>query len=236
MKRLIAALVETLPAGERCLEIGVGTGRIALPLAERGIHVMGVDISLEMLRKLAGRRSGPWPQAAVGDATQLPFRAAGFGSAVASHVLHLVPDWKLAVAEITRVVRPGGVLVASRGSHLTGGWRDQVSRRFFQEAGNPPWPPGMDRIEELDAEMESIGAVVMPFPDLMRDEVASVESMIGSMEAGIWAACWSLDDGTRRRAAAATRRWAIGELGDLSAPRPARSGSVWRSYRLPEQR
>jgi ubiquinone/menaquinone biosynthesis C-methylase UbiE len=232
MTRLLDALIGVLPAGETCLEVGVGTGRIALPLVEEGVRVVGVDISAEMLRKLVAARLGGWPQVAIADATRLPFADATFGSAIASHVLHLIPRWRSAVAEMLRVVRPGGVLVASRGSHLTGGWRDRVSRRFFYEAGDPPWPPGLDRIEELDVEMSALGARVEPFPDLMSEQTSSIEEMISALEDGVWAACWSLDEATRRRAAAATRQWARSTFGDLGAGRVAPTGSVWRAYGL----
>jgi SAM-dependent methyltransferase len=234
MAQLIPALTKALPRGEACLEIGVGTGRIALPLAEAGVRLIGIDISPEMLRKLTGKRRGAWPLLAIGDATRLPFATATFGSAIASHVLHLIPEWRRAVAEMVRVVRPGGAVAASRGSRLKGGWRDQVSGRFFKEAGDPPWPPGMDGIDELDATMSAIGAEVVPFPDLTTQETSSIESLIAAMEEGIWAACWSLDQATRRRAARVTREWARRELGDLDVARTATAGSVWRVYRLPE--
>ena len=50
---------------------------------------------------------------AQADATRLPFAAGTFGSVLAVHVLHLIPDWRVAVDEAVRVLRPGGALVAS---------------------------------------------------------------------------------------------------------------------------
>ncbi len=54
---LIDRLVE-LAAGERVLELGIGTGRIALPLAERGLDVSGIDISPAMVSKLRAKPRG----------------------------------------------------------------------------------------------------------------------------------------------------------------------------------
>lgn len=48
-------LLEDLTAGGRLLELGVGTGRVALPLAERGLDVTGIDVSQEMLEKLRAK-------------------------------------------------------------------------------------------------------------------------------------------------------------------------------------
>ena len=100
-----------------CLEIGVGTGLIALPLHDAGVRMVGLDLSAAMLRKLA-EKSGGRPAFPVlrGDATRLPFRDAVFGGAIARHVLHLIPRWQDAVAELVRVVRPGGVLLLNIGT------------------------------------------------------------------------------------------------------------------------
>lgn len=233
MERLIPMLTRELPPGERCLEIGVGTGRIALPLMREGIRIVGVDIAAEMLRRLIDKAGGSGPPAAIADATRLPFADGTFGSAIAAHVLHLIPGWRTAIDEVTRVVRPGGVLVASRGASTRAEWQHQVRRRFFAEAGDPPWPPGINRIEELDDGMRARGAAVHELPELDREDLASINDLLAALEGGIWSACWALDEATRQRAATATREWAGRELGDLDQPRPTLYSSVWRAYWLP---
>ena len=88
---------------EPCLEIGVGTGRIALPLARSGVAMVGVDVSLAMLAVLVEKGSGRPPlPAAAADARLLPFPAHTFGSALCCHVLHLFADWRGALAEVAR--------------------------------------------------------------------------------------------------------------------------------------
>jgi SAM-dependent methyltransferase len=78
-----------------------------------------------MLRRLVANAGGarPFPLLQA-DATRLPLADKVFGCALAVHVLHLIPDWRAAVDEAMRVLRPGGVLVAgfpgeSRSSRLT---------------------------------------------------------------------------------------------------------------------
>jgi ubiquinone/menaquinone biosynthesis C-methylase UbiE len=146
MARIVQTLLAELPARGLCLEIGVGTGRIALPLIRAGRLVVGVDISLEMMRRLVDNAAGSPPPLVAGDATRLPFRDRSFTSAIASHVLHLIPAWHLAVDELLRVMAPGGGLVATRGRRHADDWSAKVSRHFFAEAGDPPWPPGVDQI------------------------------------------------------------------------------------------
>lgn len=232
MDQLVSRLVEALPREGTCLEIGIGTGRIALPLIQSGIRVVGVDISAEMLRRLR-EKAGDVP-VAIADATRLPFADRTFHSAIASHVLHLIPAWKAAVDELARVVVPGGIVLASRSGDTGADWHRAVRRRFFDEAGNPPWPPGIDRIAQLDDEMRARGAAVRKIDDVRTEGTATISELIDLLEKGIWSACWSLDDETRRRAAAATRAWARQNFDDLDAPRPTQESSDWRRYVLPE--
>lgn len=232
MDLLVARLLAEIPRDGRCLEIGVGTGRIALPLASRGVHVVGVDISGEMLRRLIEKVGRSAPPLAIADATRLPFRDRTFGSAIAAHVLHLIPAWKTAMDELARVVVPGGVLLASKGAEPRTEWQVKVRRRFFAEAGDPPWPPGIDTMQELDQEMRERGAAVRELEDVRSEGAYSISELLEALEKGIYAACWSIDDDTRRLAAAATREWARSEFGDLDATRPSWYSSDWRAYQL----
>ena len=232
MERLIPMLVEEVRGLGSCLEIGIGTGRIALPLLQAGVHMVGVDISAEMLRRLLEKAGASAPPVAIADATHLPFRDATFGSAVAAHVLHLIPGWRSAIGELARVMRPGGVLIASRGGTSRTKWQNDVRRHFFAAAGDPAWPPGIKTIDDLDAEMRVRSAVVRDVFDIRTEGSASINQLLESLEGGIWSSCWSIDDETRRRAAAATREWARAEIGDLDAARPTLSGWAWRSYAL----
>jgi SAM-dependent methyltransferase len=93
-------------AGRRVLDIGCGTGRLAVALVERGSRVWGVDPSEEMLRQaraIAGRRVG----LRQGRAEELPFKDAWFERVVLRTVVHLV-DRSRALPELARVLLPGG--------------------------------------------------------------------------------------------------------------------------------
>ena len=233
MARTMKMLLAEIPERGLCLEIGIGTGRIALPLARAGRSVVGVDISLEMLRRLIHNSGGHAPPLVLGEAGRLPFRDRTFSSAIAAHVLHLIPAWQAAVDELLRVVGPGGVLVATRGRKNTSDWARRVSRRFFVEAGDPPWPPGLDRLEGLDDHMRERGASARMLPKMSSTKSSSVTEVLADLEAGYWSACWSLDEPTRMRAAEATREWARQEIGDLDQIRPTVESSDWRAYVVP---
>lgn len=232
MARVIPTIVTEVGTHGECLEIGVGTGRIAVPLAQNGIRVVGVDILREMLYRLAAKRSGSWPQIAVADATRLPFSDGSFDSALAVHVLHLIPRWRAPVEEVRRVLRPGGVLVVSRGGQRRTEWVRELSHHFFAEAGVTAWPPGVDGADELDGHMRGLGLEVGELPDISEETTISVDQVVTNMEAGYWSACWSVDPPTRHEAALKTRAWAEHEIGDLTMPRISREAEVWRAYRL----
>src|SRR6266850_3696421 len=62
-----AAFLAELAAGGRVLELGIGTGRIALPLAARGLEVHGIDTSAEMVKQLRAKPGGDAIRVTIGD-------------------------------------------------------------------------------------------------------------------------------------------------------------------------
>ncbi|WP_407835495.1 class I SAM-dependent methyltransferase [Streptomyces sp. DSM 116496] len=99
--------------GRRILDAGCGSGPLTAALRDRGAVVTGVDSSAGMLA-LARRRLGE--DAALHEADlrdPLPFADGAFDDVVASLVLHYLEDWGPTLAEVRRVLRPGGRLIAS---------------------------------------------------------------------------------------------------------------------------
>lgn len=102
------------------LEVGVGTGR-NFPFYPEAVRLTGIDLSLAMLRVAARRASELGRQVSLleGDAQALPFPDASFDTVVATLALCTIPDERVAVAEMNRVLRPGGslLLLDHVGSH-----------------------------------------------------------------------------------------------------------------------
>lgn len=100
-------------AGRRILDIGCGAGPLTEQLLQRGATVSGFDASQAMI-DLAQQRLGGQAElqvAALGQ--QLPYADDSFDDAVASLVFHYLPDWKPALDEVRRVLKPGGRLIMS---------------------------------------------------------------------------------------------------------------------------
>ncbi|MFI9818642.1 class I SAM-dependent methyltransferase [Saccharothrix variisporea] len=97
--------------GRRVLDAGCGAGSVASGLVERGAVVSGFDRSAKMV-ELARRRLGDGVDLEVADiAEPLPYPDAVFDDAVAALVLHYLEDWTTPLAELRRVLKPGGRLV-----------------------------------------------------------------------------------------------------------------------------
>lgn len=118
VERDVAALIAGgggLDGSGRVLEIGVGTGRIALPLSQHAGAVFGLDLSWPMMERLRRKQQHEPVYLAQGDALHLPYPEAAFDVALAVHVFHLIPGWRGAVEELRRVLRPDGRLVSAWG-------------------------------------------------------------------------------------------------------------------------
>jgi SAM-dependent methyltransferase len=100
-------------AGRRILDVGCGSGPLFAALRDRGATVTGIDNSAGMLA-LARRRLGEDADLRVADlGGPLPYPGDMFDDAIASLVLHYLEDWGPALAELRRVLKPGGRLIAS---------------------------------------------------------------------------------------------------------------------------
>lgn len=104
-------LAALLPGpGARVVEVGVGTGRVAVPLAKEGIRVVGLDLSARMLARL--RAKGAGVEAIRAEASRPPLRDGCCDAVLFVHVLHLVPNVEATVAAALRLLGPGGLLLS----------------------------------------------------------------------------------------------------------------------------
>jgi SAM-dependent methyltransferase len=100
-------------AGRRILDAGCGSGPLFAALRDGGAIVTGFDSSTGML-ELARRRLGADADLQVADlGSPLPFPDGAFDDVIASLVLHYLEDWTAPLAELRRVLTPGGRLIVS---------------------------------------------------------------------------------------------------------------------------
>jgi SAM-dependent methyltransferase len=148
-QRLFDDLIELagLTAGDRLLEIGCGTGQATVPLAERGLAVIAVELGPE-LAAIARRRLTGFPAAEVVTCSFEDWQApdAVFGAVVAVNCLHWI-DPRARYAKPHRLLRTGGAMVVAgckwaRPADAGRFWTDvQADYRAVGFAGDPPPPP-----------------------------------------------------------------------------------------------
>ena len=163
------------PARGDVLELGCGPGwfwAAARPFVSSGVRLTLTDLSAGMVAEAAARVAGlgHWRgvHGQVADAAALPFAAASFDAVMASHMLYHLPAPAAGVAEIARVLRPGGLaVVATNGAanlrelfdlkrQVFGEPGPEVSRAFSLETGRP-------LLEAAFAEVE-----LRRYPDALR--------------------------------------------------------------------
>jgi SAM-dependent methyltransferase len=206
-RRLTALLVEELGPRGTVLEIGVGTGRIALPLAGAGLPLVGVDIAPLMLQRLVDNAGGRRPFAlAVADVTALPFGPGRFGAVLASHLLHLVPDWKATVDEALRVLAPGAVFLVDFGRGPPAPWHASMAV-VLKKHGMVLARPGMSDPGPVADHLRGravgrpLAPVTMTVERTLAQDLADWEGRIHS-----WA--WAAGDDQIAAAVAEARQWA----------------------------
>jgi ubiquinone/menaquinone biosynthesis C-methylase UbiE len=230
---LMDVLVRELEGRGRCLEIGVGTGLLALPLANRGIPMMGADLARPMLDKLVEKAGGTPPFPLVqADATRLPFGGGALGCGVFRHVLHLIPDWRKAVDELVRVLAPGGPIVAVEGTLRETWW--EIVDRFLAEAGGLPLSVGLhprdqDALDDVFAERGARPRIAATIPDHTTETVGTFLDQIAD---GMHSWTWGVDEQLRRRSVRQVRAWAAERFGSLEVPLAPEYDLVVRVYDL----
>jgi ubiquinone/menaquinone biosynthesis C-methylase UbiE len=233
---LIATLVRELrgAGAPNVLEVGVGTGRIARPLAEHGFRVCGIDIAPRMLARLRDQL-GPEhvePDLLLSDATRLPLTTGSFGVAVLCHVLHLIPPWQEAIAEMRRVVKPGGLLL-HHGDHSVGEsewdlaylkWVDLLRERGFVQRVRP-------KIEDMNAAFVAIGGEYRAETVAEWDEWYSPAEELELARNKVHSWTWEIPDELFQQCLPEVERWAAQHFGRMDTRlhcRMAYNLEIWR--------
>lgn len=215
--RMTELLHSELSGRGRSLEIGVGTGRIALPLAARGVELIGADLSRTMLSRLVSNSGEERPVAVVAaDVTELPLADASVDAVLGCHVLHLIERWQSALDEVRRVLRPGGVLLLDFGGPTPKPWSDAcdaILRRHgvVRSRVGVSTPEPVAAYLEGRARLRALPTIQFPLDTRLADELADWENQIlawtwSYTPEQIQEACAEI------RASAATEGWVLDEM------------------------
>jgi ubiquinone/menaquinone biosynthesis C-methylase UbiE len=178
-----------LSTDTRVLEIGVGTGRIALPLAKQVGSLVGVDLSPLMLERLRQKKVDERVEVVQGDVMHLPLPSQSFDAALMVHILHLVADPKRAVEELARVLKPAGKALQC--------WNDRddtyfapITRAWESVAGSRQgaWRAGKSSLTEMGWQQvgdEHVYRYTTP---------VSPQEMADNYRNRVWSGLWNVPD------------------------------------------
>lgn len=232
-ERVAALIAETggLAPASRVLEVGIGTGRIALPLAAHVGAITGVDLSAPMLAQLAAKRGDLCIDALRADAAALPFRDAAFDAAVSVHVFHLIPRWREALAETARVLRPGGLLLLGADDQAAGGSLFQSPHQIVAQLGYRN--AGVPR-ERFECFPEDEGWRLAAPPrriDFARR--VTPQTLVDRMAERSWSVTWEMSDADLAHLVEQLRAGLVARFGDLAQEVAIETGFWVRAYRPP---
>jgi ubiquinone/menaquinone biosynthesis C-methylase UbiE len=131
-ERLLRRRMFDLQGMRNILDVGSGAGQIArhlLKFADPEARVTCFDLSQEMLRRARNRLKSDRPQFVVADITRLPFPSHSFDCVTCGYVLEHIPDPRVGLGELSRVMMPGArMLLLTTEDNFSGAWTSRVWR------------------------------------------------------------------------------------------------------------
>jgi len=131
------ALIRSVVKGKTVLELATGTGLIAKNIVNAAAHIEATDASVEMIAEAKRDNQSAKLHFSVQDMFRLPYAGKSFDVVIVSNALHIVPQPEKALAEIHRVLKDDGVLIAPTFSHAGNSFSGKVRAFFMKLAGFP---------------------------------------------------------------------------------------------------
>ena len=131
------ALIQPIVRHKTVLELATGTGLIAKHIVNAAAHIEATDASAEMILEAKRDNQSAKLHFSVQDMFRLPYADKSFDVVIVSNALHIVPQPKKALAEIRRVLKDNGVLIAPTFTHGNSTLRGRLKPFFMKLVGFP---------------------------------------------------------------------------------------------------
>ena len=131
------ALIQPVVKAKTVLELATGTGLIAKHIVNAAAHIEATDASAEMIAEAKRGNCSAKLHFSVQDMFCLPYADKSFDVVIVSNALHIVPQPEKALAEIHRVLKEDGVLIAPTFTHAGNSFSGKVKAFFMKLAGFP---------------------------------------------------------------------------------------------------
>ena len=130
-------LIRPIVRYKTVLELATGTGLIAKNIVNAAAHIEATDASAEMIAEAKRGNCSAKLHFSVQDMFRLPYADQSFDVVIVSNALHVVPQPEKALAEIRRVLKEDGVLIAPTFTHAGNSFSGRVKALFMKLAGFP---------------------------------------------------------------------------------------------------
>ncbi len=131
------SLIYPVVRHKQVLELATGTGLIAKHIVRSADHIEATDASQEMIEQAKQGVKSTKLYFSVQDMFHLPYADQSFDVVIVSNALHIVPEPERALAEIRRVLKEDGILIAPTFTHAGNDFRGKVKAVFMKLAGFP---------------------------------------------------------------------------------------------------
>jgi SAM-dependent methyltransferase len=230
-EQLAKMMADQLPRGARVIEIGAGTGRVSIPLANRGLHVVAVDSAISMLQTMQ-RKSGQALSVAA-EGTRLPIRRNSADAIVVARLLYLVTDWQALLREAAEVLCQGGILFHEWGNgDSSEAWVAirEKARSLFEEAGiAAPFHPGARSEVEVDSALRDLGFLRRKEIEAGAGPTMTLADFLTKIESGEFSYVWNVPEDVQGSCIPQLRRWCEITF-DLHQPAPMPARLQWVVY------
>ena len=130
-------MIQPVVRHKTVLELATGTGLIAKHIVNAAAHIEATDASPEMIAEAKRDNHSAKLHFSVQDMFRLPYANQSFDVVIVSNALHIVPQPEKALAEIKRVLKDDGVLIAPTFTHAGNSFRGKVKAFFMRLVGFP---------------------------------------------------------------------------------------------------
>ena len=131
------ALIRPVVKAKTVLELATGTGLIAKNIVNAAAHIEATDASAEMILEAKRDNRSAKLHFSVRDMFRLPYADKSFDVVIVSNALHIIPQPEKALAEIRRVLKDDGVLIAPTFTHGNSTLRGRLKLFFMKLVGFP---------------------------------------------------------------------------------------------------
>jgi len=219
------------------LELGVGTGRIALPLIARGYRYIALDVNPAMLEVLRQKAAGVMRKVRLlqADARAIPLPEESVHGVIVVHLWHLLPDWPKALAEALRVLKPGGVLLEGWDQvEAEPEWRLQERWRALVEAEGVEVERGRHRrrLAEVEEALKRLGLKPKTRQVVAWREERTLREALEALQDRLYSFTQAVPEEVHAQVMPRLWAWAEGEFGGLDQSFRVEKSFYLRTSRL----